>query len=93
MAFGLAGGAGFDFIDGGAGSDYLFGQDGNDILRGGTDTLVFGPGITPMDGFVRTSGNTVILGVRNPANPNATFEQLTDKITLANWDDPLAIAA
>jgi hypothetical protein len=93
----LRGGRDADYLFGGLGDDtYVFnrGDDADIVLDGGgTDTLVFGPGITPMDGFVRSSGNNVILGVRNPANPNAAFEQLTDKITLANWDDPLAIAA
>ncbi|MEW6454450.1 MAG: calcium-binding protein, partial [Pseudomonadota bacterium] len=35
------------------------------------------------------SGNDLIVGVKDPANPNATFAQLTDKITLQNWMDPL----
>jgi hypothetical protein len=35
------------------------------------------------------SGNDLIVGVKDPNNPNQTFAQLTDKITLQNWVDPL----
>jgi Ca2+-binding RTX toxin-like protein len=55
---------------------------------GGTDVLSFAAGIAPSDIVVQVSGSNLIVGVRNPANPNATFSQLTDKITLQNWTDP-----
>jgi hypothetical protein len=38
---------------------------------------------------VQASGNDLIIGVRDPSNPTATFEQLTDKITIQNWTNPL----
>ncbi|MEW6454449.1 MAG: calcium-binding protein, partial [Pseudomonadota bacterium] len=56
---------------------------------GGADALVFGAGIGASDITIAMSGNDLIVGVKDPANPNATFAQLTDKITLQNWMDPL----
>src|SRR5262249_49584341 len=56
---------------------------------GGSDTLSSGPGISAADIEIQLSGNDLIVGVRDPANPNATFAQLTDKITLQNWMDSL----
>ncbi|WP_430650127.1 calcium-binding protein, partial [Bradyrhizobium lablabi] len=54
---------------------------------GGADSLVFGFGITAADISILVSGNDIIVGVKDPANPDATFAQLTDKITLRNWMD------
>jgi len=56
---------------------------------GGSDTLAFGSGIAPSDLMFQLSGNDLIVGVRDPANPNQTFAQLSDKITLLNWTNPL----
>jgi Ca2+-binding RTX toxin-like protein len=56
---------------------------------GGADVLSFGPAITASDIIIAVSGNDLIVGVKDPANPTATFSQLTDKITLQNWMDPL----
>ena len=56
---------------------------------GGTDTLTFGAGISASDITTVLSGNDLTVGVRDPNNPNATFAQSTDKITLQNWLDPL----
>jgi Ca2+-binding RTX toxin-like protein len=58
-------------------------------LDGGSDTLSFGSGIAASDIVFSVSGNDLIVGVKDPANPNATFAQLTDKITTQNWVDPL----
>jgi hypothetical protein len=56
---------------------------------GGSDTLVFGVGISAADIAVLVSGNDLIVGVRDRANPNAPFAQLADMITLKDWFDPL----
>ena len=56
---------------------------------GGADALTFGPGITASDLAIAVSGNDLIVGVKDPANPTATFAQLTDRITLQGWMDPL----
>lgn len=56
---------------------------------GGSDTLVFGVGISASDIAVLVSGNDLIVGVRDPGNPGATFAQLSDTITLKDWFDPL----
>jgi Ca2+-binding RTX toxin-like protein len=39
--------------------------------------------------MITLSGNDLIVGVRDPANPGASFAELTDKITLQSWMDPL----
>ena len=56
---------------------------------GGANTLQFGAGISVSDLEVKASGNDLIIGVKDPNNPNATFAQLTDKITLQDWMNPL----
>lgn len=56
---------------------------------GGVDVLSFGAGISGSDLAITLSGNDLIVGVKDPANPGATFAQLTDKITLQSWKDPL----
>jgi RTX calcium-binding nonapeptide repeat (4 copies)/FG-GAP-like repeat/Haemolysin-type calcium binding protein related domain len=56
---------------------------------GGADSLVFGLGISPSDVVVKISGHDLIVGVKDPANANIPFGQLTDTVTLKNWDDPL----
>ncbi|MFT4276299.1 MAG: calcium-binding protein, partial [Rhodopseudomonas sp.] len=56
---------------------------------GGSDVLSFGSGVTAADLTIGTSGNDLIVAIKDPANPNATFAQLTDRITLQNWTDPL----
>jgi Ca2+-binding RTX toxin-like protein len=52
---------------------------------GGSDALEFGSGIAASDLTIGVSGNDLIVGVKDPANPNATFAQLTDKILLKDW--------
>jgi hypothetical protein len=56
---------------------------------GGSDTLSFGAGISASDLAITLSGDDLIVGVTDPNNPNVAFVQLTDKITLQNWFDPL----
>src|SRR5205807_3626775 len=55
---------------------------------GGSDTLAFGSGIAASDLSFQLSGSDLIVGVKDPANPTATFAQLTDKITLQGWTNP-----
>ncbi len=54
-----------------------------DHPNAGTDSLVFGPGISRADIVAHRSGNDLIVGVKDPAHPGA----LTDQITLQRWFD------
>ena len=58
-------------------------------LNGGADSLTLGTGIRSSDVRVQLSGANLIVGVRNPANPDVPFDQLADRITLLNWTDLL----
>lgn len=53
------------------------------------EQATWGSGITAADIVIAVSGNDLIVGVKDSVKPNATFAQLTDKITLQNWMDPL----
>ena len=55
----------------------------------GANTISFGSGIAVGDIEVEASGNDLVIGVKDPNNPNATFAQLTDKIRIQNWINPL----
>jgi Ca2+-binding RTX toxin-like protein len=98
----LIGGLGNDLLKGSSGDDiYIFNRgdgtdtildnydDGETTADAGFDTLSFGNGIAASDIMVKVSGLDLVVGVRDPANPNATFAQLTDKITLQDWMGPL----
>ena len=54
-----------------------------DHPNAGTDSLVFGPGISRADIVVQRSGNDLIVGVKDPAHPGAP----SDQITLQRWFD------
>ncbi len=58
-------------------------------LAGGSDTLSFKAGISVSDVMGQASGNNLVVALDNPANPTATFSQLTDQTTLMNWFNPL----
>jgi len=58
-------------------------------VSNGANTLSFGAGISVSDLEVQASGNDLIVAVKDPNHPNATFAQLTDKIRLQNWTNPL----
>ena len=58
-------------------------------VSNGTNTLSFGSGISASDLEVQASGNDLIVAVKDPNHPNATFAQLTDKVTIQNWVNPL----
>ena len=53
--------------------------------------LVFlsGDGIGVSDLAIAMSGNDLVVGIKDPASPAATFAQLTDRITLQSWVDAL----
>jgi Ca2+-binding RTX toxin-like protein len=57
--------------------------------HGGLDVLSFGSGITASDLTIKVLSDRLIVAVKDPANPGATFDQLGDKITLLGWNDPL----
>ena len=54
-------------------------------VSNGANTLLFGSGISASDLEIQASGNDLIVAVKDPNHPNATFAQLTDKITIQNW--------
>jgi small nuclear ribonucleoprotein (snRNP)-like protein len=56
------------------------------VVNAGTDSLVFGPGISRADIVVLRTGNDLIAGVKDPAHPGVSFAQL-DKVTVQNWAD------
>ncbi len=57
-------------------------------LDGGSDSLVFAPGISVSDVSIRLVGNgDLIVAIKDPANPNVTFDALTDRVTLQSWSD------
>ncbi len=60
-----------------------------DHRNAGTNSLVFGPGISRADVVAQLSadGHTLTVGVKDPAHPGVPFGQLTDKITIQNWND------
>jgi hypothetical protein len=92
----LYGGQGNDILVGGRGNDVLYGGQDNDtyvfnrgdgpdwvVDDGGSDTLLFGPGIGIADVSVSFSNtNNLIVAVKDPAHPGAP---VTDYITLQGW--------
>lgn len=94
----LLGGYGSDtyLLDIGCGTDTIY--DGKyargdyhntyvvDYYSGGTaDRLQIGAGITAVDLLVYQNATDLIIGIRNPNTPNATIEQLTDKIIIQDF--------
>ncbi|WP_161497292.1 calcium-binding protein [Bradyrhizobium nitroreducens] len=101
----MRGGKGADSLNGARGNDtYVFGRgDGIDTifdhtvetgtngghLDGGVDALAFASGIVLSDVVFQLSGNDMIVGIKDPANPGLALAQMSDRITLQNWLDPL----
>ncbi|MBU0481773.1 MAG: hypothetical protein KKG47_11810, partial [Proteobacteria bacterium] len=52
---------------------------------GGNDTLKFGVGITASDLLVTQTATDMVIGIKDPNNPTATIDQLTDKITIEDF--------
>lgn len=93
----LEGGEGNDTLRGGAGNDiYLFSRgDGHDTIydydrhgtaygqyNAGSDILKFKGGILPNELIVRSSGNNLIVALKEDG---VAFEDLSDVITITNW--------
>ena len=99
----LSGGAGNDLLLGGKGDDvYRFGRgDGVDSILdeswasqsvredAGLDVLEFGEGITTADLFFQMQGDDLLIGLRDPNNPDADFGNLADRLTISGWFDGL----
>ena len=58
-------------------------------LDAGADRLAFGPGIAVSDIALTLTGNDMIIAIKDPAYPGVAFWDLTDRITLQNWANPL----
>ncbi|WP_294872603.1 calcium-binding protein, partial [Sulfuricurvum sp. RIFCSPLOWO2_12_FULL_43_24] len=93
----LKAGAGDDILEGGAGTDVLEGGIGNDTYRfgrgngkdrisdtAGTDTLLFGDGITADNLIARvvSGSDDLQIAIREDGK---TFDQLSDVITISGW--------
>ena len=93
----LAGGIGEDSLWGGSGNDtYLFNRgNGHDLIldddksvsNAGNDRLRFGAGITMENLVFKIDSDTdrLYVGITDPANPDTSFEDLGDVITIENW--------
>jgi Ca2+-binding RTX toxin-like protein len=85
----LIGGTEDDLLMGGEGDDrYVFGRgDGGDVIidSAGKDTLALGPGIGLGDLVFQAQEGGLVIGIRDPANPNLPFAALTDSISIADF--------
>ncbi|MDT8338592.1 MAG: Ig-like domain-containing protein [Sulfurimonas sp.] len=99
----IAGGIGNDTIDGGEGNDvYIYNRgDGQDIINyyyntqytnyyAGADRIKFGDGITKNDIIASYSGSSYILAINEEGK---TFDELSDKIVLTNWNSSRGVVA
>ena len=75
-------------------TEYVRDANGNDValtvgavVDGGIDTLQFGHGLTSEDVVAEIDGQDLVLALTDPDHADATFADLTDKITLENWFD------
>jgi Ca2+-binding RTX toxin-like protein len=57
-------------------------------IDAGQDTLQFGTGVSISDVALKISGNDLLIGLRDPSNPNASFWSLADRMRIENWLDP-----
>ena len=53
----------------------------------GDDTILFGADINPDDLMIKADGQDIIIALKNPDNPDATFDELSDQLRLVNWQD------
>ena len=97
----LDGGAGTDTLKGGAGNDlYRFGRgDGRDTIRdenlvngratqaGTGDLLFLHGGIGIADVLIRLTANGLEIALKDPDDPDATFDDLADRVTIENWSN------
>lgn len=54
-------------------------------VDGGSDTLKLGPGIALSDLIVQADGPDLVIGIKDPAQPDQPFSQLADQIRLKDW--------
>jgi Ca2+-binding RTX toxin-like protein len=86
----LVGGKGNDLLKGGRGNDTYYYNDGDGIDTieesfGTTeDKLIFGPGILKENLIVKSSGSSLIIGLKKP---QVLWENLKNKVILTNWDE------
>ncbi|NTV15493.1 MAG: calcium-binding protein [Desulfobulbaceae bacterium] len=96
----ITGGSGNDHLEGGAGDDtYVFNSgdsidtifDTDNLVNstlGGNDILAFGDSITATDLLVSQTATDLILAIKDPNDQTATMEQLTNRITIADFATP-----
>ena len=53
----------------------------------GNDVLSFGPGVAIGDIALRRTGTDLVVGIKGPGDDVASFDALSDRITIANWSD------
>ncbi|XPV69494.1 MAG: calcium-binding protein [Halarcobacter sp.] len=95
----LDGGAGNDQLNGWGDNDtYIFGRGyGEDtiidyritslsgqLVSGGSDTIQFNEGITADDLIFMQQNNELVIGIKEDGK---TFAELSDKLTITNWND------
>jgi Ca2+-binding RTX toxin-like protein len=95
----LDGGSGDDYLNGWGDNDtYIFGRGyGQDtiidyritslsgqLVSGGSDTIQFNEGITADDLIFMQQDNELVIGIKEDGK---TFEELSDKLTITNWQD------
>jgi Ca2+-binding RTX toxin-like protein len=57
------------------------------VADGGTDTLSFAAGITIEDVAVKVRGSDLLIVLRDPSNPTASFWELSDRLRIEKWAD------
>mgnify|MGYP002138666476 CR=1 FL=1 len=58
-----------------------------ELNAGEDDKIAFGPGISINDVMLQRVGNDLILALKDPQNPNASFDSLKDRITVEDWSN------
>ncbi|WP_336080228.1 cadherin-like domain-containing protein [Thalassospira sp. CH_XMU1448-2] len=53
----------------------------------GNDTILFGADINPDDLMIKADGQDIIIALKDPDNPDASFDELGDQLRLVNWQD------
>ncbi len=53
----------------------------------GEDTLELGSGIAPDDIVFKMDGDDLVLALKDPENPDASFAELSDNIRISDWSD------
>ena len=52
----------------------------------GRDVLTLGSGIAITDLILRMDGDDLVIGIRDAASPNTSFDGLTDTVRITNWN-------